>query len=263
MTNSPDPFFEPYDRQQIAYGDTPAPGVQSIIELTSTGAAEKHEAVDLGAGAGRDSIALALAGYQVTAVDLSERGLERVLQRAAAANVGDLVSTRMADVRDFEFDPGRYSAIIATTVLDHIPAEDAVDLWQQIIGSLAEGGFISVEVHTTEDPGSELPPGCHSDAPRSETAGAVVNYFPPSRLALWATDPAANLRILRYEERLEWDYTHGPEHLHGKATLLAVRQGTFPEWYGQPPAFPRQTDSMGCPLDPLGNTPDQKHRGIG
>ena len=56
MTNSPDPFFEPYDRQQIAYGDTPAPGVQSIIELTSTGAAEKHEAVDLGAGAGRDSI---------------------------------------------------------------------------------------------------------------------------------------------------------------------------------------------------------------
>lgn len=242
MTNRQDPFFEPYDRQEIAYGQTPAPGVQSIIELATVGDDQKRKAIDLGAGAGRDSIALALAGFQVTAVDLSQRGLERVVQRASTAGVGNLVSTRLADVRDFEFDPGQYNAIIATTVLDHIPAKDAVAVWQRIIGSLAEGGFLSIEVHTTEDPGSDLPPGCHSNEPKSETAGAVVNYFSPNQLALWATDPAANLRILRYEERREWDCTHGPEHLHGKASLLAVRQGTFPEWYGHPAAFPRPTD---------------------
>jgi hypothetical protein len=38
---------------------------------------------------------------------------------------------------------------------------------------------------------------------------------------------------------LEWDYTHGPEHLHGKAVLLAVRDGWHPDWYGQPAAFPK------------------------
>ncbi|MFK8110853.1 MAG: class I SAM-dependent methyltransferase [Rubripirellula sp.] len=236
MSTSADPFFEPYDRDQIAYGSTPSAAIHSYLEQVSGSGL----ALDLGAGAGRDTIALANAGFDVTAVDLSERGLERVQQRAEAANVGDRVSTHVGDVREFEMTPGRYSAIVATTVLDHIPADDAIHVWNRMIAGLTSNGVLFVEVHSTEDPGSDQPPGNHSDAPKSETAGAVVNYFAPNQLIRWATDPQANLRVLRYEERLEWDYTHGAEHLHGKAILLAVRSETYPKWFGQPQAFPRR-----------------------
>lgn len=231
-----DPFFEPYDRDDIAYGSTPSSAVFGYLQQAGTGGL----AFDLGAGAGRDTLALARAGYDVTAVDLSARGLERVQQRAAEAGVSERVTTVVADVRQVELPTQGCAAIVATTVLDHIPAEDARDLWHRITAALAEDAFLFVEVHTTEDPGSDRPPGNQSKAPRSETAGAVINYFSPNQLASWAVEASADLRVLRYEERLEWDYTHGPEHLHGKAILLAVRRGHHPAWYGQPPAFPRR-----------------------
>lgn len=236
MSNTLDPFFEPYDRDEIAYGEVPSSAVSAFLDQ----AGGEGCALDLGAGAGRDTIALAVAGYDVTAVDLSQRGLERIRQRADEANVGDKVETCVADVREVEMPQARYAAIVATTVLDHIPAPDAIDVWNRITSALAENGFLFIEVHTTEDPGSDKLPGSASSAPVSETAGAVVNYFAPNQLAQWAIDPQARLRILRYEERLEWDYTHGNEHQHGKAVLLAVREGNHPQWYGEPPAFPRR-----------------------
>jgi len=235
MPELADPFFEPYDRDDIAYGSAPSLAVEAFIEQAGVAG----PALDLGAGAGRDTIALATAGYEVTAVDLSARGLERIRQRAAKAGLSDRVQTRVADVREVEMEPSKYAAIVATTVLDHIPRSDSITVWKRMTTALADTGFLFVEVHTTEDPGSDQIPGSRSDAPVSETAAAVINYFAPNQLARWATEPESRLRILHYEERLEWDYTHGPEHLHGKAVLLAVRERNHPDWYGQPPAFPR------------------------
>jgi len=230
-----DPFFEPYDRDEIAYGEQPSAELAEFLRQVRP----QGRALDLGAGAGRDSIALARAGLEVTAVDLSQRGLQRVVQRAAKVGLGDQVVTRVADVRDLELSPLSFDAIVATTVLDHIPSADAIELWKKITAALTDHGFLYVQVHTTEDPGCDRSPGRESKAPVSETADAVINYFAPNQLARWATEPDSRLRILRYEERLEWDYTHGSEHQHGKAILLAVRAGWHPEWYGQPPAFPR------------------------
>lgn len=236
MKPKSDPFFEPYDRQQVAYGQQPSAALQAYLhQVPGSG-----PALDLGAGAGRDTIALARAGYDVTAVDLSDRGLARIRERATAAQVSDRVTTRATDVREIEMQPRSLAAIVATTVLDHIPAEDALVLWQRMCAALCDSGFLYVQVHTTEDPGSDLPPGVNSHAAVSETAAAVIHYFTPNQLAAWASHQQSRLRILRYEERLEWDYTHGPEHLHGKAVLLAVRQGHHPPWYGQPAAFPRK-----------------------
>lgn len=237
MTIADDFFFEPYNRADTAYGENPSgPLAEYLSQVGGSG-----EAIDLGAGAGRDTIALAKCGFNVTAVDLSDRGLQRVRQRADESGVGGQVETETADVRELAMPQGKYSAIVATTVLDHIPADDAMKVWRRMTEALAEHGMLYVEVHTTEDPGSDQLPGSASDAPVSETASAVVNYFRPNQLAQWAVESHSRLRILRYEERLEWDYTHGDEHLHGKAILLAVHEGSYPQWYGQPAAFPKRS----------------------
>lgn len=236
MSDNTDPFFEPYDRTEIAYGDVPSGPLAAYLKQVSCGGT----AIDLGAGAGRDTIALAVAGMDVTSVDLSDRGAERIRQRAESAGVADRVTTKVANVCDYSIEPNGFDAICATTVLDHITAEEARCVWQGMIAGLRKGGVLYVEVHSTEDPGSDQFPGNQSKAPVSETAGAVINYFLPNQLARWAMEPESELRILRYEERLEWDYTHGPEHQHGKAVLLAVKAGAHPDWYGQPAAFPRK-----------------------
>lgn len=235
MTSKADPFFEPYDRDEIAYGDEPSRAIAAFLHQVGSGGV----AIDLGAGAGRDTIALAAAGYRVTAVDLSERGLDRIRERAENAGVLHHVSTRQADVREIDMPAKSFDAIIATTVLDHIPAADAKDVWQRMCDALTDRGVLFVEVHTSEDPGSDQYPGRDSDAPVSETAGAVINYFAPNQLVAWAVAASSKLRVLQYEERQEWDYTHGPEHLHGKAILLAVRSDYYPSWLGQTSAFPR------------------------
>ncbi|MDA8743616.1 class I SAM-dependent methyltransferase [Rubripirellula amarantea] len=232
-----DLFFEAYDRDDIAYGLVPSGAVAAFLDQFGKGG----RAIDLGAGAGRDTLALAKAGYEVTSVDISERGLERIVERAKDIDVEDLVWPLVCDVREVTIDEHSFDAVIATTVLDHIPADDAKLVWKNMVRGLNDRGLLFVEVHTTEDPGSPEQPGCDSAMPMSETANAVINYFKPNQLAAWAIEPESQLRILHYEERLEWDYTHGDEHMHGKAILLAVREGYHPSWYGQPAAFPRKS----------------------
>ena len=233
---SNDPFYEPYNRDEIAYGDVPSAPLAAYLQQVAGGG----DALDMGAGAGRDTLALAKAGFRVTTVDLSQRGAERILQRAQAEGVAERITPRVADVRDFAIEPNAWDVICATTVLDHIPASAAERVWQRMVRGLRDGGVMYVEVHSTEDPGSDVSPGRESTAPASETAAAVINYFAPNQLASWAIDANSALRVLHYEERLEWDYTHGPEHLHGKAILLAVKAGAHPPWFGAPPAFPRR-----------------------
>ncbi|WP_404310242.1 class I SAM-dependent methyltransferase [Neorhodopirellula lusitana] len=241
-----DYFFDAYNREEIAYGMEPSAALQAYLEQLGgadgqVGDRPIGRAVDLGAGAGRDSIALAAAGYDVISVDLSDRGLARINERAAEHHVAERISTKLCDVREFDFPGNHFDAVIATTVLDHIPALDAQIVWQRMCDSLTDNGMLYVQVHTTEDPGSDVAPGNTRQVPVSETAGAVINYFRPNQLAAWAVAAESRLRILRYEERLEWDYTHGPEHQHGKAILLAVREGFHPDWFGQPAAFPKQS----------------------
>ena len=72
---SSDYFFDVYNRDDIAYGMEPSAALEAFLKQA---ARNGGKAVDLGAGAGRDSIALALAGYDVTSVDLSDRGLARI-----------------------------------------------------------------------------------------------------------------------------------------------------------------------------------------
>jgi cyclopropane fatty-acyl-phospholipid synthase-like methyltransferase len=230
-----DLFFDAYNREDIAYGLTPSAELASYLEqVEPTG-----RAIDLGAGAGRDTLALARAGLNVLAVDISDRGLSRIVERARQTGLSDRIQTRIADAREVPLPPDHYAVIVATTVLCHVSPSDGWELWQRMAHALNSTGMIYAEVHSIEDPGSDRSPGRENLNPVSETAAAVKHYFDSGELLQWALQ-TPSLRVLRYEERLEWDYTHGSEHQHGKAILLAVHSGYYPPWYGHPIAFAKR-----------------------
>ncbi|MGV3485318.1 MAG: class I SAM-dependent methyltransferase [Planctomycetaceae bacterium] len=231
-------FASAYDRAEITYGLEPSAELASYIEQIKPSGL----AIDLGAGAGRNALALARAGLTVRAVDRSARGLERLRELAGAMALESRIEAVCADLREIELPAQSFAVVVATTVLDHIPLQDARQVWERIEKSLTDRGVVYAEVHTVEDPGCGDPPGCHCRYPVSETASAVKHYFAAGELLRLATASAA-LRVLRYEERQEWDYTHGPEHHHGKAVLLAVPAGYYPRWYGHPLAFPRRSNA--------------------
>ena len=68
---------------------------------------------------------------------------------------------------------------------------------------------------------------CSSDL--SETADAIAHYFEPNELLSLL---GKYLRIVHYEERREWDRTHGRPHVHGKAIALAVPMNAHPPYRG-------------------------------
>ncbi len=232
-----DLFVDLYQR------DTPGYGLQPSSELASYLKQVKPQgrAWDLGAGAGRNTLALARAGLHVSAFDLSVTGVQRIDELADELHLGKRIEARVTDIRELQFPVGELSVVVATTVLDHIPTVDFAKVWERIETSLASDGFIYAEVHTTEDPGCTQAPGLDNPFPISETASAVQHYFGPGEL-LQAATKSKRLRVLYYQERQEWDYTHGAPHHHGKAILCAVTRGFYPPWYGYPLAFPRRPE---------------------
>ena len=68
---------------------------------------KKHEpkgkVLDLGCGQGRDVIALARLGYDVTGVDISSVGIEQMLRDARQENLR--VTGVVADIYDYHIDP--------------------------------------------------------------------------------------------------------------------------------------------------------------
>lgn len=133
-------------------------------------------ALDAAMGQGRNSIALARLGWEVTGYDLSEDGLE--IARAAAAKQGLAITTVKATHQDFDFGQQRWDLIVLAYSLANL--SDAAFIGK-LTDSLAPGGLIVVE---------QLNSGTEAKGP----ANALFNSF-------------ARLRVIHYEDAVsgaEW-----------------------------------------------------------
>lgn len=227
-------FDRVYRDNPDTYGDAPSEWLVACVDqlYPSDVSRRRLRALDLAAGPGRDALALASRGIHVTAVDVSASGLSQLRESARARDLGERIDTRRGDMRAFNFGTARWDVIVATTAFDHVPRDDFAALLPKITRSLTPGGLLYVEVHTTEDPGSPTGLGPLLGLPASETADGVQHYFAPNellhRLSEW-------LRVLRYEERREWDTTHGRPHAHGKARAIALPHGRLAPLLGDDP----------------------------
>ena len=102
-----------------------------------------HDVVDLGAGSGFLTLALAPSCRQIVAVDLAEKMLERLASTANSLGLDNVV-TEAADLRDIDLPPGSVDLIVSNYALHHLKDEDKRALLARAHRWLRPGGKIVV-----------------------------------------------------------------------------------------------------------------------
>jgi ubiquinone/menaquinone biosynthesis C-methylase UbiE len=96
------------------------------------------KALEIGMGQGRNTIAMARLGWDVTGIDISDEGIRQAVAEAKKQNVN--ISAIVADADQFEYGENRYDLIYAT--YEHqIVTRNA----EKIIPALKPGGMIVIE----------------------------------------------------------------------------------------------------------------------
>lgn len=130
-----------YQDEELFFGVEPTPHLVSTLRASLIPTGMQRRALCLGEGEGRDALFLAREGWQVTAVDGSRVGLEKLQARAAANGLS--IDTRCQDLAVFFPEPCSYSLICSFYC--HLPAE----LWQLVLNraasALANGGLFVFE----------------------------------------------------------------------------------------------------------------------
>ncbi len=137
------------ENYELLYGKTPdassygkpADLAAKIVDILPRGS----KVLDLGAGDGRQALYLAAQGFEVTAVDLSEAGLEK-LQRLAAKQSLE-IKTEVADLNSWSIH-GVHDAIIAIAVLQHLKHYSALRILNEMKAHTNPGGINVITVFT-------------------------------------------------------------------------------------------------------------------
>ncbi len=108
-----------------------------------------HRVLCLAEGEGRNAVWLAQRGLDVTAVDLSDVGLDKTRQLAAARGVA--VNTVHADLDHFDMGREAWDGIVA--IFAHMPSGLRGRVWPRIAPALRPGGWFVSESYA---PGQEL-----------------------------------------------------------------------------------------------------------
>ena len=167
-------------------------------------------AIDIGAGEGRNSLYLASLGFNVYAIELSEVGAKKILQRAK--DYGVEVAVLNTDIVTASKNLSDIGFAVALTSLEHMDYDYLLEAVKEIKRILKPGGYIYAMVFTEDDPGYKK-----DLLNASECALFIKHYFKKGELKELFSD----FEILEYSEYMKIDETHGPTHYHGKAKLFA------------------------------------------
>lgn len=129
-----------YINQEAPWGREADPLVEKAAEHF-TG----NEVLDLGAGDGRNALFLAERGFNVTAVDLSEKALGQLNSRIAGANL--TITSLNEDITTYDF-PDSIDNVICSLVLHFLKRDEAQNVLYKIVESTPKEG-VAVFKHFT------------------------------------------------------------------------------------------------------------------
>lgn len=125
-----------YGDEKYIFGKQPIPFLVDHLALLPKG-----KALDIAMGEGRNGVYLATKGFDVTGLDISEKGLAKA--RKLATEMGVSIATRVVDLQQHRLETNAYDVVLCTYYLQR-------DLFPQIIQALKSGGVAVVETYTLE-----------------------------------------------------------------------------------------------------------------
>lgn len=134
------------------------------------------KALDIGMGQGRNSLFLARLGWNVTGVDISDKGIEAARQEAQKARLN--INCVVADFANFELGNGEWDLVLGIYMGGLVLTQA-----RRIAAALRPGGLLVVE-------------NFHRDINKTALAGGMLGY--PANVLLETFVPL--LRIVRYQE---------------------------------------------------------------
>jgi D-aspartate ligase len=169
--------------------------------------------LDVGAGAGLTSVALAGRGYQVTAVDASAAMTETIRRRAAEAAVASRLQLSLGDAHLLPFGCRVFSLVVALGVIPwlHSPGRAA----REMARVLAPGGYLVVSADNRARLTDLLDPR------RSPVTGPLRRTAKSALAATGRWRPAGNGALATFHRRGEFD------HILAGAGLEPVAGATF------------------------------------
>ena len=144
-THEKDTFFQTYDWakswQDLPWAhDEPTLFLAEISQMASPG-----KALDIGCGAGTDSVYLAGKGWEVTSIDFMPKALEFTQQRAEAAGVR--VTPVEADITTWD-PPHEYDLVLDHGLLHNMDPERYPAYRERIMRAVADDGhFVLLHWH--------------------------------------------------------------------------------------------------------------------
>jgi SAM-dependent methyltransferase len=158
--------WEEHYAQESNLDFTPVPLLVEVAEMLPAG-----RALDLAAGAGRNTLYLASLGWSVVAVDASPKAIEVLSARSRP--MSGRIETRAADLEtgQFAIEPASYDLICDFFYLQR-------NLFPQIRQGVRPGGVFAAEIHLRDGGGHQfvLEPG----ELRNEFNGWKVLYYSES-----------------------------------------------------------------------------------
>jgi SAM-dependent methyltransferase len=165
------------DPQAFVFGEEPSQIARTALSFFRTFGGDPAQAValDLGCGEGRDTAALAEAGFHVVAVDVAPAGLAKLTALLQRRGVSDEhVETHLEDVRRFSYPDAAYDLALAANVFQFLPPDEAPEHIRRLQSATKPGGICAVGVFSSV----LLEWGAQLEGLFSATPAELQGYFP-------------------------------------------------------------------------------------
>src|SRR5690348_16511644 len=131
-----------YAAEGLVYGEAPNEFLASVIDRLP----RRGHALDIGAGEGRNALALAAHGLDVLAVDQSEVGMRKASRLAAERGLA--LRTLATDLA--VFDAGEGTLDVVSSIFVHLPSALRARVHGRVRSWLKPGGMFVMEAYAPE-----------------------------------------------------------------------------------------------------------------